>query len=211
VDEAELIASRLDSERRAKIAKLEAENTRLQEERTALISAVANEKQWHDAAERTVAENTRQHVELASARGALKIAQERIAEVVAERDAARLSDARGVQAIQRLKEENTPQRARLALVEPVLEFAREFERALLGDEDGGVREWMSECGAGSLMEEWHAATAALSLLEKQSAPAPGGDVTAADNVSFRKPVSHDPPGSCAFTSSGRCVNHGDDR
>jgi hypothetical protein len=41
-----------------------AENTRLRVEleaaNAARISAVANEKQWHDAAERTVAENTRQ-------------------------------------------------------------------------------------------------------------------------------------------------------
>lgn len=52
-----------------------------------------------------------------------------------------------------------------AALAPLVAFVRTFARALLGDEDGGVRDWMRESGDGALLEEWHAARAMLTKID----------------------------------------------
>jgi hypothetical protein len=62
-------------------------------------------------------------------------------------------------------------------------FVREFDRALGGDEDGGVREWMRDGGDGALLDLW---TAAAHAVRQQD-----NDRRASDSGAFRQPQ---PPG-----------------
>jgi hypothetical protein len=65
-------------------------------------------------------------------------------------------------------------------------FVRTFARALLGDEDGGVRDWMRESGDGTLLEEWHAALTRLDAVRPAAPPSAPQEGLRPREIAFQK-------------------------